>query len=165
MIAGFLAAQGLMNIYLVYLVVMAGDLAGDVLYYALGRFGFKPMLERRGKLSGAFFMKVKALQAHFVRHSGKTLLFGKLAHGVGSILLTAAGASRVPFGKFIIFNIFGTILKSLILVLVGYYFGSAYARVNHYFDWLALGTLILAVLLLVFYFFTVRVSKEIERDL
>ena len=164
-IAGFLSAQGLMNVYFVYLVVMAGDLTGDMLYYALGRWGFKPAFERRGKLSNIFFLKVKALQAHFVRHSGKTLLFGKMAHGVGSILLTAAGASRVSFGKFIIFNVFGTVLKSLILVLVGYYFGSAYARINHYFDWLALGTLALAALFLALYFFTVQVSKEIERDL
>ncbi|MFA6551022.1 MAG: DedA family protein [Patescibacteria group bacterium] len=164
-IAGFLAAQGMMNVYLVCLIVMAGDLVGDVLYYALGRWGRMGILDKWGKYIGFSSAKIKELEDHFVNHSGKTLLIGKLAHGIGAVFLTAAGLSKMPFGKFIFYNVIGTIPKSLVLLLVGFYFGSAYARINKYFDWLALSMFILAVAFLVIYLLILKFSKKIERDL
>lgn len=164
-IAGFLSAHGIMNSYVVYLVVVAGDLTGDILYYAMGRWGRYGILDKWGKYFGISVTKIKEWENHFANHSGKTILIGKLAHGIGTIFLIAAGVSRVPLGEFMIYSLIGTVPKTLTLLLVGYYFGYAYARLNRYFDWLALAILALAVLLLLVYFAIVRLGRKMEKKL
>lgn len=164
-IGGFLAAQDLVNFFIAYIVIIAGDLAGDLLYYAAGRWGRQSLIERWGKYIGASPEKIAGLEEHFTSHSGKTLILGKLAHGIGSVILLAAGISRVPWGRFVMYNLAGTIPKSLVLMLIGYYFGSVYARLNKYVDVFALTTLSLAVLLVLIYWLIMKLSKKAEKKL
>lgn len=159
-IAGFLCAHSLMNIYLAYAVIVAGDLAGDAFYYLLGRWGRIGLVNKIGHLVGISAARIKKLENHFSNHGGKTILVGKLAHGFGTVFLAAAGASKMPFNKFIYYNIIGTIPKSLILLLVGYFFGQAYARINTYFDFFAVGAFALAVLLILLYALIIKIIRK-----
>jgi len=157
-IAGFLIAQGMMNFYLAYFVIITGDLAGDSLYYAMGKWG-KKLGMRLLKLTPE---KLKKLEHHFEHHSGKTILLGKLAHGIGTAFLFAAGAAEMPFGKFLYYNVLGTMPKSLILITVGYFFGHSYASIGKYFDYFGAFTFILGACLLAAYliFFQKNAQKR-----
>jgi len=143
-IAGFLIAQGLMNPYLAVVIIIIADLVGDGLYYSLGRWGMSVGL----KLFRLSQEKLQQLESHFDIHGGKTILFSKIAHGIGTSFLFAAGAARMPFGKFLYYNILGTIPKSLTLVAIGYLFGQSYVRIGKYFDYYALFTLTIGVILI-----------------
>lgn len=164
-IAGFLSVQGLMNFYLAFLVIVAGDLAGDAAYYALGRWGRKNFIEKYGKFIGISPAKIAGLENNFKSSGGKIIIFGKLAHGIGTVFLVAAGASRMPFIKFMFYNLIATAPKSVILLLIGYFFGHAWSKIGDYFDYFALGALILAIGLLVLYYLTTRVIKKAEKNL
>src|SRR4051812_44105505 len=78
-IAALLASQGYFNIFAVYFVVVASDLVGDVLYYALGRWG-QPLLVRWGKYIRLNHEQLRALEERFRTSGGRTLLFGKFTH-------------------------------------------------------------------------------------
>ena len=158
-IGGFLASQGILNIYAVYTVSLAGDIFGDLLYYALGRWGANSVFMKWLKYLGATEERVHRLEAHFKEHSGKTLLIGKISHGAGSLILIAAGAAKMPVGRFIWLNFIGSIPKSLAFVLVGYYFGEAYKRISQYIDYTALLTFGIAVIIIILYIITVRIIK------
>ena len=95
-IAGFLASLGYLNLYLVYLVVVAGDLVGDALCYAIGRWGQKKILKRWGHYIGLGPERLENMRAHFRVHTGKTIFFGKWSHSVSFAFLMAAGAAEVP---------------------------------------------------------------------
>jgi membrane protein DedA with SNARE-associated domain len=157
-IAGFLIAQGLMNIYLAYFIIIIGDLIGDSLYYALGHWG------RNFGLN--FFHlsldKFKKIKQHFNNHSGKTILLSKLAHGIGASVLFVAGAVKMPFGKFLYYNALGTIPKSAILITIGYLFGESYVRIGKYLDYYAVFILILAIILTILYITTIKKIKKEE---
>lgn len=155
-IAGFLIAQNLMNFYLAYTIIIVADLAGDGLYYALGHWGSNFGM-RLFRLSPN---RLAQLKRHFDEHGGKTILFAKIAHGIGTSFLFAAGAANMPFKKFLYYNILGTVPKSLILILVGYLFGQSYVRISKYFDYYALFTLGLGVILIVIY---IRVAKKLRK--
>ncbi|MDO8676322.1 MAG: DedA family protein [Candidatus Azambacteria bacterium] len=163
-IAGFLSSLGRFNIYAVYAVVVAGDVVGDGVYYAFGYYGRQKFTERWGRLVGITTERVLRLEKHFEKHSGKTLVIGKLSHAVGGVVLVAAGMAKVRFWKFIWYNFISTLPKSLILLLIGFYFGETYNKINKYFDYTAIGTISLAVIFFVTYFVVRKVSKKYENE-
>jgi len=159
-LGGFLAASGFMNVYAVYAVVLAGDLIADTIYYALGRFGGRRLISRYGHWLWINEAQVQRLQTHFRKHTGKTLFAGKIAHGLGSVVLFTAGMGQVPYRKFIWWNFLSAALKSLILVVVGYYYGYAYQKINDYLGYATYFFIGGAVVLLSGYYFVTRAVRK-----
>ncbi len=137
-LAGFLSSQGQLNFLTAYAIIAIADLAGDALYYLLGRFGRQAAMAKVGRFFGVTPERIMALEKHFANHPKKIFIAGKMAHGIGTVVLAAAGFAKVPFRKFIFLNIFPTLFKSLILLAVGYYFGRAYEHINTYLDYSAI---------------------------
>jgi len=127
-IAAFLAAQGILDVGMVYLVVVAGDLLGDLLYYAIGRFVLRRLAARHR--AERLRHRVTVLAPRIRKHAGTMLLFGKLTHSAGFVVLLAAGATHVPLRRFLLFNVLGTLPKALVLVAVGYWFGQLYGTLH-----------------------------------
>ncbi len=145
-LAGFLVSLGYLNFPLAYGLAVTADLLGDTLYYLVGRFGANRVVDRWGKYLGTSWDQIEKLKRHFERHVGKTLPLVKLTHGAGGLILLAAGAAEVPYPLFLWFNLIGTLPKSLLLLLVGFYFGHAYRSINAYLNAVALSTLAVVVL-------------------
>jgi membrane protein DedA with SNARE-associated domain len=131
-LAAFLASQGYLNVTIVFGVVVAADLIGDVLYYVVGRLANAQLLSRWGSHVGAGPQRIEALSRHFDQHGGRTLLIAKLTHSVGFAVLIAAGASSMPMRTFLQYNLAGTLVKSAVLVAIGYVFGKYYMQVDSY---------------------------------
>jgi membrane protein DedA with SNARE-associated domain len=159
-IAGFLSSIGHLNLFAVYAVVVVGDLVGDSLYYALGYYGRKNFIERWGHFLGITVKRIERLEKHFKKHSGKTLIIGKLTNAIGAVLLVAAGVARIPFRKFIWYNFIPTLPKSLILLLIGYFFGETYNKINTYLDYTAIITIGLSIIFIVIHLTLKRVSAK-----
>ncbi len=161
-IAGFLVSLGSLDFPITYAVAVTADLAGDTLYYLVGRFGANRVVDRWGKYLAVSWEQIDKLKRHFERHVGRTLLMGKLTHGAGGLILLAAGVAEVPYLLFFWFNLLGTLPKSLVLLLVGYYFGHGYQSINRYLNEVALLTICLVMLGgLAFLFYGVRRSKKV----
>lgn len=147
--AGFLSSIGQLNFWLAFLVVVMGDLVGDTVYYSIGRFGREKFMLKYGKYFGLNETRVVLVERHFQTHPWKTFLFGKAAHGTGSLILAAAGLSGLPYLKFLGYNIPTTLIKSFVLMLIGYYFGYAHYHIDKYFrysSFILLGGIILAAI-------------------
>lgn len=161
-IGGFLSSLDIFNFFTVYAVVVAADLTGDSLYYAAGYWGRKGFISKWGHYIGITTERVARLENHFKRHSGKTLIAGKLSHAIGGVILVAAGMARMPYWDFLRFNFFATLPKSLALLLIGFYFGEAYATLNKYVDYTALAAVALTVFFVVIYLILRKIGKSFE---
>lgn len=131
-IAGLLAAQGYLSFTLAYLIMIIGDVVGDIMYYALGRWGKTRVVERWGKFIGIQPRHLESMGTYLNAHPAKSILFGKLTHSAGFLVLVGSGMSRMPIKKFVWYNILGTIPKSFALMLLGYFLGSQYNKINSY---------------------------------
>ena len=60
-IAGFLSSLGYLNIFIAYGVVVVGDIAGDIMYYALGYYGRDRFVNRWGRFLGITSERVERL--------------------------------------------------------------------------------------------------------
>jgi membrane protein DedA with SNARE-associated domain len=129
-IAGFFASLGYLNFFIAYPVIVAGDLGGDVIYYLIGRFGGIRFINKWGKYIGLGPDEILALEKHFEKHGRRLLFIGKMSHGIGGAFLVAAGLVKMPFGEFFSSNFLATLAKSLILLLIGFFFGHALVGVN-----------------------------------
>jgi len=160
-LAGFLISLGYFNFWLAYSTIIVADLAGDWLHYAVGRWGRKKFIDRWGKYLSITNERVLRLEKHFENHKGKTLALGKISHGVGGVVLVAAGAARMPLGEFLFINLLVTLPKSLALLAIGYYFGEAYARINTYLEYTAIISFGIALLaMIIYYFYFPRKNNE-----
>ena len=131
-IAAYLAQRGLMPVIGVYAVCVLGDLIGDALWYTLGRYAPDLLPLRWQERLGITQGRKLALEDHFAQRGGRTLLFGKLTHSAGLAIMVASGLARMPFGPYIWYNLLGTLPKTLLFVLIGYFLGAAYSSVDVY---------------------------------
>jgi len=146
-IAGFLCSLKYMDVSVVMFLSVLGDIVGDGLYYALGRWGRRRLIERWGHFVGLTQKRIENTERYFEKHAGKTLITAKLTHAAGLVANVSAGVARMPFWFFIWYNFLGTVPKSLFFVVIGYYFGSMYQQINGYIDRVSL--IIVGVFLLV----------------
>src|SRR5690349_14832029 len=75
--SGFLAAQGLLELGDLMVVVTAGAILGDTLGYALGRRLGRPWLLRFGRWAGVRAEQLERADSFFAHHGGKTVFFGR----------------------------------------------------------------------------------------
>ena len=142
-IAAWLMRDSLWDLTLVYAICVLADLVGDAGLYVLGRrtSSLSPRWRRR---LGITEDRLARLWRHFSAHGPATLAIGKLTHSAGLAVLMAAGASGMPFGKFMFWNLLATLPKTFFFVVIGYLFGAAYGAVD---SWLFRGSLGVAVAL------------------
>ena len=143
--AAVLASQGLLNLAAAYATVVLGDLAGDALYYAAGRW-LLGRLPLRGARTSRLRRRVDALRGYLLEHPGRVLLFGKLTHSAGFAVLLAAGAARLRPERYMLYNLLGTLPKSALLMLVGYFCGRFYENLRGDLRVAGAAGLVLAVL-------------------
>lgn len=158
-IAGYLASLGVMNLWIVYPVAVVGDLVGDIIYYWLGRKGKSGFWGRIFLIPPSFIAEAEKLKDKFRDHGGKILLSGKLLHGINGAVLFASGVAEMSFSSFVIYNLIGTAIKSFILMLVGYFFGSAIAAINSALKDVAIVTFLLLLVAVGFYVFYYNKKK------
>ena len=115
MLTGSLSANGFVSWHLALILLVGGDLVGDALYYAAGRFsGFERILNKR-------LIPDMALIETLRSHPAKSLIIGKWTHTFGCLILIGGGIARVPFGRFLAINLAATIPKSAVLFGIGYF--------------------------------------------
>lgn len=161
--ASFLAASGFFSILLIYPIVVLADLIGDVIWYYVGYFGRKKIINRWGKFLGLPYTRldrIERLNERFKRHQGKIMFGAKITHVLGFPFLIAAGVLKWDIKKFIWFNFLGALPKSLLWVIIGYFFGHVSVLVIKYFKYgtyISIGILIFS---LVVYLLIIRISQK-----
>jgi membrane protein DedA with SNARE-associated domain len=130
-LAGSLAASNQLNFVLAYVIIIAGDLTSDTLYYSIGRFGRDTFIKKKGKYIGLSEERLLKVDRHFLHHAGRTLILGKLAFSVEAPFMVAAGMARYSYSRFIAIMLIGALPKSLALMLIGYFFGFSLTTAKH----------------------------------
>jgi membrane protein DedA with SNARE-associated domain len=147
--AGFFLRLGTFDLWPIYLLTLAGDLTGDVVWYMVGRHGARTLIKKYGRWFSVTEESVDRAEGFFHKHQTKILFISKLTTGFGFAIATlvAAGAARVHFKKYMTINVFGGFIWIGFLLAIGYFFGQLYTLVDASLRWgfiigvIALGTL------------------------
>lgn len=126
-LAGFLSAQGYFPWLPALILLICGDLIGDVIYYWIGRTGRTP-LSGLGQRLGMRRVLTPELQRGLTQNAAKMLFIGKWTHSIGCLVLIGSGMLRLPLARFILVNLVATVPKSALLFSLGYFAGDHYSR-------------------------------------
>ncbi len=160
LIAGFLIALGFLDFIPAYLTIIAGDLAGDVLYYSAGRWWLNSTYRKILSFFKIDKNKILKIEDSLKKYKGKFLFFGKMSHAIGVLILFLAGVVRVPLKSFVLYNLLAAIPKSLILLGVGFYFGSTVSNFGKYLNLTILGLFVFTLILIGLYFLITYLASK-----
>jgi len=126
LIAGYFAATGHFNLALVMLIAATGAVIGDNIGFAIGHHYGRGFLLRVGRF---FFLTPKRLEHmenYFESHGNKTILVARFITGLRVFAALLAGASRkMPWRVFVVYNMAGAVLWSVVITTLGYLFGAS----------------------------------------
>jgi membrane protein DedA with SNARE-associated domain len=120
-IAGALAHRGLLSFPLVVATAFAGSMSGDQLWFYLGRYCGKRLLERRPRWDAA----VGATQRRLDRYGVAFVLAFRFIYGMRTITPVALGMSDFPAVRFAILNVIGAALWAIGIAALGWGLGAA----------------------------------------
>lgn len=166
--AAFAAAFGLFSLPVIFVLSLLGDLIGDVIFYAVGYVGRLTFIERIAPRFGLTIKKIKSLEKHLENHSGKTIAAIKLNPVTPLPGLMLVGALKLPLRKYIIITLIIIVPKTILFMILGYYFGNFYdtfANRLHNVPF-AIGVIVAVGVLFFFLYrkFSARISQIIGRD-
>jgi len=144
-LGGFFTYLGKLKIYYVYPVLVLGDILGDTIAYFIGYVGRRNFLVKILKYLQIKEEKLLGLDNFFIKHGGKSIFFSKFIAGAGSWTLISAGVSKMKLKKFYKYSISATLIKAIIYIAIGYFFGSMYKIIN---KWLNIGSTIVVLLII-----------------
>src|ERR687887_1236688 len=108
-IAGALAGRGELSLPLVVAVAATAAILGDNIGYLIGRRGLRRLLDRPGRWSAHRQRLVARGEAFFARHGSAAVFFGRWLPGLRVVASWLAGANRMPWPRFLLWNALGGI--------------------------------------------------------
>ena len=143
--AGFLASQGIFNIWILAVLLFFAAALGDNLGYAFGRrVGFK-IFNREDSL---LFDKEHLARAKvfFEKYGGKAVVFARFVPVVRTFVPILAGVGEMRYRAFVLFNFLGALLWAVGIVLLGFFLGKSVPNAEHYIVYIV-GVIILVSVL------------------
>jgi membrane protein DedA with SNARE-associated domain len=118
-----LASQGKMQIELVIAIAAAAAIVGDNIGYLIGRKGGRWLLERPGMFLRQRQEVLRVGEPFFEVHGPKAVFFGRFLLGLRVWASWLAGATRMPWRKFVLWNALGGITWAMAIGLIAYFLG------------------------------------------
>lgn len=154
---GWLSNTPTMNLGLVALIGAGGALISDNTMYWTGRLGgrrfvlhlLRTNLPTRFRAPGRF----RWVESRVRKHGGKVILVGRLIPGFRGSVPLCAGVMRLPYTRFLAFNVAAVSLWAVVVSSIGFLFGQYWAQILQAARWLGLAVLAVLLLLLVRYLY------------
>src|SRR2546423_7214828 len=125
LIAGYFAATGEFHLPLVMLIAATGAVVGDNIGFAIGHHYGRGVLLRFGRFVFLTPKRVRSMEQYFENHGNKTILVARFITGLRVFAALFAGASKMPWRVFFIYNVSGAVLWSVVITMLGYLFGQS----------------------------------------
>ncbi|CAM5221936.1 Membrane-associated protein OS=Ureibacillus acetophenoni OX=614649 GN=SAMN05877842_10783 PE=3 SV=1 [Ureibacillus acetophenoni] len=122
--SGALSALGAFSLPVLIVGFAAAAVIGDTVNYHIGNkvgLAIKP-----NSLIGRFISEERmiAAQKFFNKHGGKTIVIARFMPFIRTFVPFVAGASRMNYKYFLVYNVIGGVLWVLLCTLAGYFFGN-----------------------------------------
>src|SRR5581483_4458799 len=130
--AGFFASEGHFSVPMVMLIATAGAVLGDNCGYWIGHRVGRGVLIKYGRFVMLTETRFVAMEKYFASHGDKTVLVARFITGFRVFTALFAGASRMRWRTFFIFNVLGAISWAVVMTLLGYFFGKSWDLLEQY---------------------------------
>jgi membrane protein DedA with SNARE-associated domain len=148
--AGALVHRGVLDFGDTLFFGIFGAVVGSQIGYWVGRFGGHPFVLRWGRYLFITRERLGHAEAFFDRHGGSAVFLSRFVVGLRVFGALVAGTSRMPWGKFALYNVLGGTIWATAALSLGYFLWASISLVEHWVgraSLLLLAALALALLL------------------
>ena len=124
-----------LNLGVVILVAIAGELLGSLIAYTIGRTGGRTLVDRFGKYILLTHADLDRAEAWFDRRGEPFVLFGRMISVVRCFISLTAGLAEMNITKFMVFTTIGVAAWVSVLCSIGYAVGGSYESVTKGFGY------------------------------
>jgi membrane protein DedA with SNARE-associated domain len=142
--AGALVHRGVLDFGDTLFLGIFGAVVGDQIGYWIGRFGGRPFVLRWGRYAFITPERLGHAEAFFARHGGRAVFLARFITGLRVFGALVAGTSRMPWGKFALYNVLGGTVWAAAVVSLGYFLWASISLVEH---WVGRASLLLVAAL------------------
>lgn len=136
--AGFMAAQGELDLLVITIAGMTGSVLGALPLYYLGRrlgaVRVKRFADSYGRWLTVSGSDIERAVRWFQRHRGAAVFLCRLIPGLRSLISVPAGVAGMNLAQFLAYTSAGTGLWSGFLAYAGYLLGNNFAKAGEYLD-------------------------------
>ncbi len=138
-----IAAQGVLDIKVLYIMMVLAAVLGDTANYWIGhQIGPRVFHEQNRFLKREYLDQTHAF---FEKHGGKTIFLARFIPIIRTFAPFVAGVGRMTYWHFISYNIFGGLLWPALFLFGGYYFGNI-AFIKSHFSFVILAIILISLL-------------------
>ncbi len=129
--SGFLASQGVLNIWILVPLFVVTAFLGYALAYWFGKALGGWMLKRK---DGVLFKRryLEEARVFYTKHGPLALVVGRLIPIIRTFVPVAAGLARMPYRRYMFWNLVGAVLWGGVLCVFGYVLGLVIPNAKHY---------------------------------
>ncbi len=142
--AGVLVHRGALDFGDTLFFGIFGAVVGSQIGYWVGRFGGRPFVLRWGRYVLITPERLGHAEAFFARHGGRAVFLARFFVGLRVFGALVAGTSRMPWGKFALYNVLGGTVWVSAVVSLGYFLWASISLVEH---WVGRASLLLLAVL------------------
>ncbi|WP_094556981.1 DedA family protein [Synechococcus sp. 1G10] len=167
LLGGYAAGSGQLDVFGVIAAAVSGAILGDNLGYWVGRRAGWGLVLRVGRLLRRSPEQLETLRDSFLRHAGKSVLLGRFVAVLRVLAGPLAGAVRMPYGRFLVFNTLGAVLWASSMVSLAWLGGRwvPFERMVRGVVEFGIGALVLIFLLVVVPRFMARFEQpQLEKE-
>ena len=128
-LAGVGAGLGHVALWPAIVVVVAAAIVGDSVGYEVGHRFFGPKV-LTGRFLAPHRARIERAQAFLRRRGGVAVFLGRFTAFFRAMMPALAGASRMPYRRFLAWNAAGGLVWGTLFVVVGYLAGASYHQVE-----------------------------------
>lgn len=153
--AGLIASQGILNVFVLVPLIVAGAILGDSVGYWFGAKVGPRIFTREDSF---FFNKrhIERTRLFYLKYGTRAIIIARFVPIVRTFTPILAGVGSMPYSIFLRYNIIGGVLWGGGITLLGYFLGAAVPNIERYILLIILGIIVTSFLPVAFEFWKSR---------
>ncbi|MFZ7943861.1 DedA family protein [Neobacillus sp. 19] len=145
-LVGVLCIHHKLSLELVMVSSVIGAFTGMLTAYVCGRYAGSPFIKKYGKYVGITEERLEKVSSKYTKNVGKSIVFGFYLPGIRQISPYFAGIAQIPFTRFFLFSLLGTLLWTIPFILAGYVTGRIFHINPNYVPYIGIVFFVLFIL-------------------
>ena len=143
--AGLVSARGLLDVYLLGMMLHVAAICGNSAGYLIGRSTGPRIFTRENSF---LFNKKHILRAQdfYAKHGRKTMILAQFVPIIRTFAPIVAGVGRMPYRQFVTISVLGTFLWVWSMLFTGYFLGRYIPGIDSHIEIVVLVVIFLSIL-------------------